>query len=310
MQSIASIGECMIELASVDCNSENGLPHYQLSFGGDTLNTSVYLARLGGKVSYATALGQDMYSQKMLDLWNDENVDTSLVKRIDNELPGLYIITNDDTGERTFEFWRSQSPARRLFEFDGAEDYFKKLAKFDNIYFSLITLSLYSEQALNKFHEFLTTYKANGGKIIIDNNYRKAGWKSPKHASECYKRFTSIATTVMPSFDDEQILMPEFKTNADCINYYKGVGVEEIVIKNGGGLVTYCLNGKVEEVTLSKIDKVVDTTAAGDSFAGGYLAGRLDGKTPHESIQQAHKLASTVILHKGALINKDVMPKF
>ncbi len=308
MQNIACIGECMVELSSTTVlNPQNNEPLYQIGFGGDTLNASIYLARMGGNVSYISALGDDdIYSTRMIKAWEDENVDTSLVKRVKGELPGLYIITNDETGERTFEFWRMESPARRLFELDNTEDYFEKLSQFDNIFFSLITLSLYSKEALDKFYNFLLQYKGKGGRIIIDNNYRKSGWASLEEASTFYRKFAAIAHVVLPSFDDEITLM-QFKSNKECIEYYKSKGVEEVVIKNGGGLVTIFHNGKVEEVTVSKIEKVVDTTAAGDSFAGVYLAGRLADMNPVDAVKRAHSVASQVILHKGAIMPKEFM---
>ena len=53
MTKVACIGECMIELKQAD----GGL--FSRGYGGDTLNTAVYLARLGVGVDYITALGDD-----------------------------------------------------------------------------------------------------------------------------------------------------------------------------------------------------------------------------------------------------------
>ena len=63
MTRVASIGECMIELKQAG----GGL--YSRGFGGDTLNTSVYLARLGVPVDYITALGDDSLSAEMIAGW-------------------------------------------------------------------------------------------------------------------------------------------------------------------------------------------------------------------------------------------------
>lgn len=114
---IAVIGECMIELSEKGAAVNRG-------FGGDTLNTSVYIARqtdasaLG--VHYVTALGTDTFSQQMLESWQSENVQTDLIQRMADRLPGLYYIETDDTGERTFTTgvmkpqrssgWRASSP--------------------------------------------------------------------------------------------------------------------------------------------------------------------------------------------------------
>ena len=60
---LASIGECMIEFSQAD----DGL--FRRGFGGDTLNTALYLARLGIDTSYVTALGDDALSEAMLAAW-------------------------------------------------------------------------------------------------------------------------------------------------------------------------------------------------------------------------------------------------
>ena len=57
---VARIGECMVELAQVD----GGL--FRRGFGGDTLNTALYLSRLGVDTAYVTALGDDALSEAML----------------------------------------------------------------------------------------------------------------------------------------------------------------------------------------------------------------------------------------------------
>ncbi|MGR6743516.1 PfkB family carbohydrate kinase, partial [Aeromonas veronii] len=52
---------------------------YSRGFGGDTLNTAVYLARLDVKVDYFTALGDDALSDEMLVAWTAEGVGTRRV---------------------------------------------------------------------------------------------------------------------------------------------------------------------------------------------------------------------------------------
>ncbi len=106
---IAIIGECMVELQRQDNDIRQG-------FGGDTLNTAVYLARQlprrQGKVHYVSALGTDNFSQTMLDNWQQEGLNTTLVQRLANKMPGLYFIDTDSHGERSFSYWRSDNPVR------------------------------------------------------------------------------------------------------------------------------------------------------------------------------------------------------
>src|SRR5882672_12264080 len=70
---VVSIGEVMIEL------TRGGDGRFGIGCGGDTFNTAVYLARAGAEVAYATALGDDPYSDRILALAAAENVARDLV---------------------------------------------------------------------------------------------------------------------------------------------------------------------------------------------------------------------------------------
>src|SRR5207244_796540 len=106
-----AIGERLIEL--------NGTPFGALhqTFGGDSLNTALYLARLAHhrvEVKYITAVGTDILSDGMVQRWQAEGIDTSRVLRDPARLPGLYLIEKNENGERTFLYWRNESAARYL----------------------------------------------------------------------------------------------------------------------------------------------------------------------------------------------------
>jgi hypothetical protein len=103
---VASIGECMVEFSQ----AEDGL--FRRGFGGDTLNTALYLARLGIDTSYVTALGDDALSQAMLAAWRGEGIRTDQVIRVAGRVPGLYMIERDAGGARSFLYWPDRAPAR------------------------------------------------------------------------------------------------------------------------------------------------------------------------------------------------------
>src|SRR5258705_13865627 len=101
MSKVACIGECMIELKQ----AEGGL--FSRGYGGDTLNTAVYLARLGVGADYITALGDDALSDEMIAGLAAEGVRTKRVVRVAGKLPGLYMIQTDHKGERGVFHWRA-----------------------------------------------------------------------------------------------------------------------------------------------------------------------------------------------------------
>src|ERR1043165_4268041 len=110
---VICVGEVMVELAR---GADN---RYGLAFGGDTFNTAVYLARAGIAAAYASAMGDDPYSDRLLALAAAEGVNSDLILRVPGRMPGLHLIETDDKGERKFYYWRDTSPARELFELDN-----------------------------------------------------------------------------------------------------------------------------------------------------------------------------------------------
>jgi 2-dehydro-3-deoxygluconokinase len=104
---IVVIGEGMLEL------SRKG-EGWQLGYGGDTLNTAIHLARAGHDVAYLTALGIDPMSANLKARWAAEGLDTSLVLDHPSRSTGLYAISTDAAGERSFAYWRDSSAARQM----------------------------------------------------------------------------------------------------------------------------------------------------------------------------------------------------
>ena len=148
---VAALGECMIEVA-VEASGAPGAA--RLGFGGDTLNTAVYLARslgaAGGSpppVRYVTALGDDPMSERLVAAWAAEGIGTDLVYRLPGRLPGLYLIATDGHGERSFYYWRDQSAARSLLDGGRERELARRLAGTALLYLSGITLAILSPRA-------------------------------------------------------------------------------------------------------------------------------------------------------------------
>lgn len=307
-QKIAVIGECMIELSQKGAELNRG-------FGGDTLNTSVYIARqvkpdaLG--VHYVTALGTDSFSQQMLDAWQQEAVKTDLIQRMDNRLPGLYFIETDATGERTFYYWRNEAAARYWLESDQADAICQALTQFDYLYLSGISLAILSPASRDKLLTLLRQCRANGGKVIFDNNYRPRLWASKEETRDVYNQMLGCTDIAFLTLDDEDALWGE-KPVEEVIHRTQAAGVREVVVKRGADSCLVAIQGQpIVDVPAVKLPKenVVDTTAAGDSFSAGYLAVRLTGGSAEDAAKRGHLTASTVIQYRGAIIPRDAMPQ-
>lgn len=294
---IAAIGECMIEL------SPTSLQQCAVGFGGDTLNTAIYMARLGVQVDYLTQLGDDIYGGWMLDQWRAEGVGVDGVRQCDGRQTGLYMIHTDDQGERSFDYWRRESPARELFDLDS-EALFETLSQCQCIYLTGISLSLYKESSRLALHDYLASFRRQGGIVVFDSNYRPANWPSVAVARKAVTDLLPYVDIALPSFADEALLFG-FKGVTDCIDYYSDKGVGRMVIKDGlNGC--YLVDGDYLGHLPVPIEvKPVDTTAAGDSFNAGFLAAMASGLSDRESISWGQASAAVVIQHQGAIIDKN-----
>jgi 2-dehydro-3-deoxygluconokinase len=298
---IASLGECMIEF------SLNADGSFRRGFGGDTLNTALYLARLGIDTSYVTALGDDGLSEEMLTAWRNEAINTDLVIRAAGRLPGLYMIERDARGERTFLYWRDRAPAREFFD-DADQALLDRLAQFDWLYLSGISLSLYGEAGRTRLRECLAALRGSGGKVAFDGNYRPRGWSDAATARRAFTDILPLIDLALPTFEDEQALFGDEGLD-QCIARYRASGVKEIVVKRGPRGCVIAVGGDCIEVPPPRVVEPVDTTAAGDSFNAGYLAARINGAPPREAAIAGHRLAGAVIALPGAVIPRASMPK-
>ena len=279
---------------------------FRRGFGGDTLNTALYLARLGVDVSYVTALGDDALSDAMLASWQAEDIKTDLVLRVAGRLPGLYMIERDMRGERNFLYWRERAPARELFD-RADKSLLDRLAQFDWLYLSGISLSLYGDSGRTGLRELLATTRRNGGKIAFDGNYRPRGWPDRATARRAFEEILPLIDLALPTFEDEQALFGDDDV-PHCVDRLRAAGIGEIVVKRGAQGCVIATGGDCIEVPPPRVVQPVDTTAAGDSFNAAYLAARIKGASPHEAALAGHRLAGAVILSPGAVIERDRMP--
>jgi 2-dehydro-3-deoxygluconokinase len=302
---VALVGECMIEM-----RGEPGAAITQ-TFGGDTLNTAVYLARLNPHravvVDYMTAVGSDAFSAAMRRTWLEEGIGDAHVRVIEDVLPGLYFIQTDPHGERRFLYWRGEAAARRLFEGPEADVLLEALADYDYIYLSGISLAILVPQGRERLIQALHRARRAGSRIAFDNNYRPHLWPDPETARQAYRELLPLTDLALVTWEDDALLFGYRDTEA-LFEAYAEVGVREVVLKRGAAsCLIQCPTGRLE-VPAQTVARVVDTTAAGDSFSAAYLACRLRGGDPEQAARWGHRLAAQVVQYRGALIPQAAMP--
>jgi 2-dehydro-3-deoxygluconokinase len=234
MSKVACIGECMVELKQ----AEGGL--YSRGFGGDTLNTAVYLARLGAGADYVTALGDDALSDEMIAGWAAEGVGIALVARLPGKLPGLYMIQTDDHGERRFFHWRDSAAARSLMDLPQTPEILDALASYDIVYLSAITLSLYGAEGRARLFAALRRAREAGARFAFDTNFRARGWPDLDVARTVFQEAFATADIVLASTED---LLP----------LYPGVSNETLLARIPGAEVVLKLSEPASIVRLEGV---------------------------------------------------------
>lgn len=293
---IVCVGEVMIELA------RGGDGRFAISCGGDAFNAAIYLARAGLDVAFATALGDDPYSQGVLALATTENVADDLVLRVPGRLPGLYLIDKDAGGGLRPYCWSDGSPVRELFELNHWDRIAEGLLAARMIYFSGITLSLFSNTGLGRFLAVLEEARKAGAKVAFDCNFRPHGWKGDLGRARTVFIETLKRTDVaLPAFDDEAVLWGD-PSPESTVERMQAFGIAEIVVKNGPNSALVAAGGRREHVPVPEVVAPIDMQAAGDAFNAGYLAARLSGGAPAEAAAAAHRLAAQVIRHRGTIL--------
>ena len=301
---VVSVGECMLELQG----QAFGTMHQ--TYGGDTLNTAVYLARCGARhglqVEYATALGDDALSGGLLARWQAEGVGTALVRRLPGRLPGLYLIEVDDHGERRFSYWRDQAAARAYFDTpDGDTPLEQQADRIDGLYLSGISLAILPPDGRARLAALVQRLRARGALVAFDNNFRPRLWPDLATAQAVFRQFTALASVALVTLDDEQALWAE-PDAASQLQRTLALSCGEVVVKRGAQPTLVRLGGPSggapQAVSTETVAQVVDTTAAGDSFAGAYLAARLAGASAAQAARAGNRLAARVVQHRGAVI--------
>ena len=287
---IVCVGEGMLEL------SPKG-EGWALGCGGDTLNTAIHLARAGHHVRYLTALGTDPFSADLRSKWESEGLDTSLILTDPARGAGLYAITTDAVGERSFTYWRENSAARNVFAHYQIAQALAQAEQADLLCFSLISLAILPDSGRELLIDLCGRVRRRGGKVAFDGNYRPLLWESTAIAQHWHHAALACADFGLPTLEDEAALGGAGSADA-VADRWLSQGCGEVVVKLGAA------GCRLPDGTILAPDVVrvpIDTSGAGDAFNAGYLGARLTGSAPDAAARAGHALAGWTIMRPGAI---------
>jgi len=287
------IGECMVELRPVDDG------HLKRGFAGDAYNTAVYLKRSAPdiEVAFLTATGDEALSDAMVETWKSEGISDRLVYRIPGERPALYLIETNAKGDRKFHYWRSETPAKEWLRMLLAAGGASVLNQARLVYVSGISLAILSYADRQAAIELLGSLNT---RVAFDPNIRPALWKSMDEARHAFEAMAKLSSIVLPSRQDYQ-LMYGMNDPDEQIHFTAGLTEGEIALTCDEDGCRLRADGQTIALPTQAV-KVVDTSGAGDSFNGAYLAARLHGKPPTEAVKDGLALAAKVVAVPGAII--------
>lgn len=275
--------------------------------GGDTLNTAIYLSRLGGagQVGYLSCLGDDPHSHWLRKSIAAEGIDLSALAERKGARPGLSFITTDDQGERSFTYWRDQSPFRNHIDDTGV---LADLDRAETLFLSGVALAVLYPGGRANLLQALTRRREQGAQIVFDTNYRPALWPAKASAQQVIREAAGIASVLLPSLDDVAACFGVTAARP-AMRFMMTMTDAEIVLTTGGGPVLHREAG-ADHFTSHELPPAVaalDTTGAGDSFNAAWLAARRQGAGIADSIAAAAGLAAIVVRHPGAIIPRAAM---
>ncbi|MDH3263312.1 MAG: sugar kinase [Paracoccaceae bacterium] len=289
-----SIGECMVEFA------QTGAGAYHQGFAGDTFNTAWHVRRdlgPGWRVGYFTALGTDIWSDRLLAFMAAEGIETDHIVRLPGRAPGIYVIDHLD-GERRVSYWRETSAARALA--DDPEALEAAIGSANALFFSGITLAILAPDARGQLLSALDRAKARGATVAFDSKLRPGLWPDRGTLRAAIRSAARVSTIALPTLPSEAELFGEKGAEAVAERYQQD-GCPEVVVRNGSEPALVVWKGGRARVAPERRPRPLDSTGAGDSFNGAYLAARVMGVKPEEAAHRAHDAAADTDQAHGAL---------
>ena len=260
---ILCIGEILVDMIGKE---ENGITSFERHPGGAPFNVCMGIKRLGGKVGFVGAVGDDLMGHFLKDYVDSLKLDYSEIYLDEKHNTTLAFVANNAEGERSFCFNRKntadyQIPKEGLYKISGA-----------NIV-HLGSLMLSEAEGIKFADLVVKVAKENNKLLSFDVNYRDDIYESENKAIEVSLKYLRQADIIKLSEDEIVLLSKE-----DDID----LGVKKITNENQLVFVTLGKNGSrfyfkgmSETVPTIKI-KAVDTTGAGDAFYASVLKD-LDG---------------------------------
>ena len=237
----------------------------------------------------------------MVKRFKYENLKTDLIQIIKDKYPGLYSIQTDKRGNRSFSYWRNDSAAKKMIERCNLDEIDKFISNSELFYYTGISLGILKQKDQNKLIDLSKKSKLTA----FDFNYRNSFHGNKIKSQSLFKKSNLSSNINFISFDD--IIEIFGKSDPiEFINTFKRK--DNIIILKHFEKIFYSEFNKIGSINIPII-KAIDTTAAGDSFNGSFLAYHLikENLSIEDKILMSHNITKNVLKYRGAIIPKSKM---
>jgi sugar/nucleoside kinase (ribokinase family) len=251
------------------------------------------VARLGHDAAIIGCVGDDDFGWLNIERLRRDGVDTSAIAVLEAAVTGSAFVTYDKTGERHFIFNITNSASARL-----SPEYVGTPLLEDCTHFHVMGSSLFSPGLREAMARAIQIVKGQGGRVSFDPNIRRELLGIP----EMREALTSILkqTDVFLPSGDELTLLVEARTEGEAVEELLGLGIREIVIKQGSrGCAYYDARRRLSVPALTVAE--VDPTGAGDCFAATYVTCRHRGMAVEPSLRYACASGARAVMSTGPM---------
>lgn len=261
MKDFLSLGEILIDLTPADGNTADYRPHP----GGAPANVACVMARLGHSAAFVGKVGGDAFGQLCASTIAGCGVQTDYLFTDERHPTTLAVVSLDETGNRSFGFYRENTADVNLSEADIAHVPFG-----DYRIFHFGSLSLTAQTSHDSLHFALGKAKEGGCLISYDPNLRMALWDDRENAKQSLLKMFSYADILKISEEEGEFLFGE--TDEDRLfDIISGKFNTPLIIITKAERGSACLLGGEKHSSLAFRVNAIDTTGAGDAFLGGFL---------------------------------------
>ena len=266
MKRVVAIGELLIDFVPEEKGCAlREVTHFERVAGGAPANVAAAVSRLGGRGVMVSQVGDDAFGEHIIDVLKTNGVDTTYVFKTKKANTGLAFVSLDATGNREFSFFRNPSADLFLSPKQITPD---MLADAAVLHFCSVDLV---DWPVRKAHARLIELAREKGVIVsFDPNVRLPLWDSPAACQKTIREFLPLADVVKLSDDELEFVTGCADEKKAAAQLLQGACRMLILTKGGNGSSVYTRSAEAHIEALP-VERVVDTTGAGDSFAGSFL---------------------------------------